>query len=223
MQKNYFMAMVCMVALSACTKEVKLRPESATLYAGDSIQVTVENAGATPRLVSEDVFVASVSETGWLKARHVGETTVRCDYDASSTTAELAQCKVTVQPRYEYYTEPISDWTTTRAQLIEQLGEPSIDNGEMLVFGNPNKDDFIYLYYLAEGKIIQSNIVHKSLTVDEAEAFLSERYAAMEDEPRSYMDADDEDGATKYVYVQQGTMNPMGMVVMVTYSMAGEE
>ncbi len=43
--------MLCVAALCACTtKGVQFTPEQATLYAGDSIQVSVKNAGATPKL-----------------------------------------------------------------------------------------------------------------------------------------------------------------------------
>ena len=222
MKKNHFIAMVCMVALCACTKEVKFNPENATLYAGDSIQVTVENAGATPKLVSENTFVASVSETGWLKARHVGETTVRCDYN-TNTAENIARCNVTVQPKYTYYTEPIIDWTTTKDQLIEKLGEPSIDQEEMLIFGDVSKDDFVYMYVLSDDYIVQSYIVHKTLTLAKAKEFLNERYAPLEEEDdTTYIDADDEENAKMYVHVEQGNVNPLGNVVLVIYTTATE-
>ena len=225
MTKNHFIVMLCVAALCACTtKGVQFTPEQATLYAGDSIQVSVKNAGATPKLMSENPFVAMVGETsGWIKARHIGETNVYCDYDANSTAVDRARCKVTVQPRYTYYTEPITDWTTTKEQLIAKLGKPTVSQGEMLLYGDVLKDDCIYMYYLNEDHLVQSYVAHKTLTKKEVEDFLLERYSLEPEEGVVYMNSDDEDTATTFVAVEEGELPQFGHLVLVVYTMADDE
>ena len=233
MKKNISMVLMGMVALCACTKQVKFKPENATLYAGDSIQVSVENAGATPKLLSENTFVATVGETsGWIKARHVGETNVYCDYDANNTAAEnVAKCKVTVQPRYTYYAEPLTDWTLTKEQLIEKLGEPTrddVENGDgYLSYGDITKDEFIMVYAIGDGRLYRAFLLHKKLTMKEVQPFLSERYAPVPDSESDFtvvfMNADNEDDATMYVMAQEHATNYVDDPILVTYTYAGDE
>lgn len=226
MRKNISIILLGVAALCACTKKVAFSPDTATLYAGDSIQVSVKNAAATPKLLSENAFVASVGEaTGWVKAKHVGETNIYCDYDANSTAAEnIAKCHVIVQPQYTYYTEPITDWKMTRAELIAQLGNPTTKQGEILVFGDIRKDEYVTGYYLIEDHIVQAYMAHKSLKMSEARAFLSERYAEVpEEDGNVYMNAESEDNATMYVMVQEGTTNVVEHLLLVTYTCADED
>ena len=226
MKKNISIILLGVAALCACTKKVAFSPDTATLHAGDSIQVSVKNAAATPKLLSENAFVASVgATTGWVKAKHVGETNICCDYDANSTAAEnIAKCHVTVQPRYTYYTEPITDWKMTRAELVARLGNPTMEPGEMLVFGDIQKDEYIMVYYLIEDHIVQAYMAHKSLKMSEARAFLSERYAEVPEEDGSvYMNAESEDDATMYVTVEEGVAGSIGRLLLVTYTCADED
>jgi len=233
MRKNISMVLMGMAALCACTKQVKFTPGNATLYAGDSIQVSVKNAGATPKLLSENTFVATVGETsGWIKARHVGETNVYCDYDANSTAAEnVAKCKVTVRPRYTYYTEPVTDWTITKEELVEKLGEPTADYMEdgdgYLRYGDITKDEFIMEYGFGGGRLLGAALLHKKLTMKEVQPFLAERYASV---PESddyftavFMNADNEDDATTHIVAQEHATNCIDDPILVTYTYAEDE
>ncbi len=222
MKKNISMVLMGMAALCACTKQVKFNPENAMLYAGDSIQVSAENAGATPKLLSENTFVATVGETsGWIKAKHVGETNVYCDYDANSTAAEnAAKCKVTVKPRHEYYKDPVTDWTLTKDELIAKLGEPTmqrdVDGDTFLQYGKVTmkpttgqmifEDNYITLYYLVDGALEEIFVAHSAMTLAEAKEFLDERYTLSPDweegDDLEYFNADNEDDATMYIDVE---------------------
>lgn len=222
MKKNISMVLMGMAALCACTKQVKFNPENASLYAGDSIQVSVENAEATPKLLSENTFVATVGETsGWIKAKHVGETNVYCDYDANSTAAEnAAKCKVTVKPRHEYYKDPVTDWTLTKDELIAKLGEPTMlqehDGVVMLQYGkvgnNPTTgklsfiDDYVTVYYIVDGAMEEIFVAHKNLSMAQVKEFLDERYTLYPDweegDDLEYFNADNEDDATMYIDVE---------------------
>ena len=244
MKKNISMVLMGMAALCACTKQVKFTPQNATLYAGDSILVSVENAGATPKLLSENTFVATVGETsGWIKAKHVGETNVYCDYDASSTAAEnVAKCKVTVQPRYEYYTEPVTDWTMTKEELIEKLGTPTqqneVDGVVILQYGevktNPATggmtivDDYVTVYYIVDGVFEEVIVVHKDMTVAQTKQFLDERYVLYPDweegDDLAYINAENEDDATVYIeaYPDEDGMVASANAMLVSYYPLGE-
>lgn len=240
MKKNISMVLMGMAALCACTKQVKFNPENAALYAGDSIQVSAENAGATPKLLSENTFVATVGETsGWIKAKHVGETNVYCDYDANSTAAEnAAKCKVTVKPRHEYYTEPITDWSLTKDELIAKLGEPTMlqnhDGVVMLQYGKVNTnpttgklsfiDDYVTVYYIVDGAMEEIFVAHKNMSMAQVKEFLDERYALIpgweEGDDLEYINAENEDDATVYIEVEpggDGTMAEANAMLVMYY------
>ena len=233
MRKNISMVLMGMAALCACTKQVKFTPQNATLFAGDSILVSVENAGATPKLLSENTFVATVGETsGWIKARHVGETNVYCDYDANSTAAEnVAKCKVTVEPRYEYYTEPVTDWMLTKEELIAKLGKPTkemVEDGDGHVYyGDMNSDDCVIMYAFGGGRMYRAYVGHKKFTKKEIIPFLAERYTQLPLEDTNgeviFINADTEDDATVYVQIDEGEEEPIGHLLIVVYTIANAE
>lgn len=68
---------------------------------------------------SDNVFVADVSQTGVVTARHVGETKVRIGN---------AECKIVVSPMYSYYDEPLNDWGCSIDDIRNVYGAPRWSN-----------------------------------------------------------------------------------------------
>lgn len=215
--------LIAAVALCACNKN-KFTPETATLYCGDSIQVSMKNE-PTAQLASSVPFVASVGANGWVKANHVGEAKISVDGYMSSfsenggskriTTSVNDYCLVTVKPRYEHYVEPLTDWNMTKEDVMEKLGKPT--NMEMefgdgiLRYGNVETDKYITYYVFEEYKLAGSVIRTDQLTEKELRDFLNERYYtdSREDE------IDDE--LNEYFYYNSDVEDEIDMVIQLDY------
>lgn len=217
------MLLIAAVALCACNKN-KFTPETATLYCGDSILVSMKNE-PTAQLASSAPFVASVGANGWVKANHVGEAKISQDAYTSSytenggskriTTSVNDYCLVTVKPRHEHYVEPLMDWNMTKEDVMEKLGKPAEMEMEFgdgyLLYGNPETDKYVTYYLIEDYKLAWSVIVTDQLTEKELRDFLNERY---------WTDSSEDDISSElneYFYYNSDNEDDIDMVIQLDY------
>lgn len=215
MAAKSFVLSTLIVALCACNKS-GLTPTTATLYCGDSIQLSFDGEPAVG-LASNAPFVASVSETGYVRANHVGQTRVLpAMYSNVGPKYGLQdECNVTVMPRYTYYEEPQYQYIgQSQADVIAAVGQPaSVQNIEgdiFLTYGDIDKDDYVVTYAFSDNRMYAAQVVHKTLTEKQLREFLNERFsfAGYDDTTQEYLylNADTEDAATLLVlaYFSEG-------------------
>ena len=214
--------LIAAVALCACNKN-KFTPETATLYCGDSIQVSMKNE-PTAQLASSVPFVASVGANGWVKANHVGEAKISVAAYMSSYSENGVKhtkistddyCLVTVKPRHTHYTEPLTDWNMTKEDVMEKLGKPTemqVEFGDgALLYGNPETDKYVTYYIIEDYKLTWSVILTEQLTEKELRDFLNERYYtdSFEDEIN--------DELNEYFYYNSDNEDDINLVIQLDY------
>ena len=149
-----------------------------TLYSGEEHQIeAVSNFPIT--YLSENEYVATVSDDGLIKAQKVGETTINVSCD--DVTEKIS---VEVLAEYDLYPEPIMEWGRTRESIISELGEPdaNLSNSIGYFFYSPNAPVLMYVFD-ENDKLESSSVFVKTVFSSELAAFLLERYVyASQDE-----------------------------------------
>ena len=222
LMRKGMMLLIAAVALCACNKN-KFTPKTATLYCGDSVQVSMKNE-PTAQLVSSVPFVASVGANGWVKANHVGEAKISVDAYRTTYSGNGVKktdittndyCLVTVKPRHEHYVEPLTDWNMTKEDIMDKLGTPTemqVEFGDgTLLYGNPETDKYVTYYLIEDYQLAWSVIMTDQLTENELRDFLNERYFT-----DSYED-EIGDKLNEYFYYNSDVEDEINMVVQLDH------
>jgi len=183
MRKEFtlLISVICLTIIS-CTKDedVKLTVDTSeiALYSGEEHQIeAVSNFPIT--YLSENEYVATVSDDGLIKAQEIGETTINVSCD--DVTEKIS---VEVLAEYDLYPEPIMEWGRTRESIISELGEPdaNLSNSIGYFFYSPNAPVLMYVFD-ENDKLESSSVFVKTVFSSELAAFLLERYVyASQDE-----------------------------------------
>lgn len=183
MKKILTILCLCM-AFASCSKDeepLALNTTSVVLYAQDEHQITTTN-GTNVSFESENPYIATVnSTTGKVTAMTIGKTTIRVNSDQGS-----ARVSVEVKPVYNTYTEPCTDFSKTKSQIISMYGTPDSESGSTIIYLH-NKTKHFADMYLFDNKLSSSAAVIPQDYAVEAMKFLLERYWVLGAEDGVYM------------------------------------
>ena len=224
MQKVFLIlaAMLSAFAFTSCSSDddstVSLAESAVTLKVDENKQLKA--SGNVKKWGSENEFIASVSIRGLVTANHVGETQVMANGSNGS-----AICKITVQPKYTYYIEPLCKEGITKSDVKKyekrNLRSESTDglfyNGEntLVTAVAYQFDSNGYLKYV----LLMIPHHNSSVLAQQLINFLLERYNPVADIDGVYtfIDANSVKTANKIVYMEvapQGYYN----YISVTYA-----
>jgi hypothetical protein len=174
--KKYLVLFVALFTLVSCSKddddEITVNQASVELYSKDFHQITTNQAN--PTYSSENEYVAKVSTSGMITAKHIGSTFI----DINGTR----KVEVTVKPKYDLY-EPLHDFNMTKSEVIAKRGTPTDIDDTLIIYKNPhvNINFELYSFKKSTGKLSYSSVIYPF------EGYVTNNYALAERyEPFTY-------------------------------------
>ena len=121
---------------------------------------------------SSNEFVASVDRSGVVRANHVGDA-----YISAFIGNEELVCQVVVEPIVDIFQEPILAFGESKRYIYNEEWRELIEETRDYLWFEDSDVDF-YKYMFEFNKLIQAGVTIKprSVTVDELNLFLDERY-----------------------------------------------
>lgn len=171
MKKLCFLSVAAMLALNftACTSNDEDTPNvdtsAKTIYAGDSVAITGANT-----ISSANEFVAFPTSGKYVKAFHVGKTTVLVNKKHS--------IPITVKGRYNTYNDPIMEWGCSRSYVEQrqtQGTKAANSTNETLFYENANRA-ILLAYNFENGKLASVATLVSTTHSSELAHYLTERY-----------------------------------------------
>ena len=141
MKKIAFIALFSALLLTCCTKEqraLEVTPKSISVYADETMQLTTKNVEGRCKYTSSDDYYATVSATGLVTGKKVGETVIEV-----SSSGRLVKVPITIMHRYSLYPDVDDLVGATVSDVFKVMGgsdyESSVSSsGEMTyLFRNP--------------------------------------------------------------------------------------
>lgn len=177
-------AMVLSLAFVGCSKDddgddiITLKDTQKVLHYGDTYQIEAQSR-ASVSYASEDEFHATVSETGVVTAKHVGETKVRV-----SNGTYRADLNVIVTPKYAIYPEPNVKFGDSQSAVKEAMGgdknTPSKQDETTLIYDNSSSAaPRIGFLFDDNGMLTTYSVYVKVNASDHLADFMTERYSFM--------------------------------------------
>lgn len=166
------MAMALPLLLLSCTgNKLELTENSTTLHFGDEYQIkAVSESDITYESLNE--YHASVSETGLVSARFIGNTDIAV---ASGKDKEMFH--LTVAPEYNTYPEPQITFGQTKNEIENAIGKADDDGGNSLTYVNySSKATGLICLFDDNGKLKSYAVLVKTEYTGELANFLAERY-----------------------------------------------
>ena len=156
---------------------ITLAETSATLHSGETYQIQAECENPIT-YTSENEYHASVSEEGEVTANFVGSTTIMLESETDSVTFE-----VTVEPMSNLYPEPEIEIGATKEAIIEQFGQPAVEDEGILGYYNYSENAMMLMVMFDESEVVTDYaLVLDPSFEDELDTFLGERYLFVQEE-----------------------------------------
>ncbi|MDR2920091.1 MAG: Ig-like domain-containing protein [Tannerella sp.] len=154
---------------------IKIKNSKIEMVAGDSEQINV-TSDLSLSYTSEDEYYATVSSTGVITAKRVGETNIIV------TNAEAAaKVSVIVSPKYTTYPDPDFMFGETRSNVIKKHGTPDTETDDAVLYdGYSTKAPIIIYTFDASNKVSGVGVMIGTTYTEELAAFLAERYVMLE-------------------------------------------
>jgi acylphosphatase len=177
----YVTAIVSLTLFAACSKDdgdLKITSSrNIELTSKNTSQIECSDSKAT--YASENEYVATVSTTGLITAKRIGETYIDVNGQKS--------VKVTVTPVYTDFTEPQLLFGATKDEVFAKVGTNySVSDDNDIAYKSTNGIIKGYLYLLKDGKVEAVAMVVNSLYVDNLTDFLLERYVPVTISEKDY-------------------------------------
>lgn len=194
---------------------IKIQNPKIEMVAGDSKQI---NATSDLKLnySVEDEYYASVSESGLIDAKRVGETNIIVRNDQKSE-----KVNVIITPQYKTYPDPDFMFGETRSAVIKKLGTPANETDAAIAYeGYSTKAPLIIYTFDESNKVSGVSVIVGTTYTEELAKFLAERYVMVKgtgDITLIGFDHLDEDKATLGVAVSLYNTT-YWMVVYLPYS-----
>lgn len=199
--KKLFAILCLCVTFASCSDslddEFKLNTNSVSLYVQDGHKIS--SNGTHVHYESANPFIATVEDTGYVKAITIGKTFI--NIKAKQGTAQLA---VEVKPKFYTYTEPCVDFSKSISTIKTIYGTPDSEssNGDVIMYVyESNPKHFANIYLFDNDRLIASCAIIPANYGPEALNFLSERYKFIgyKDEQYQYINNTDIKKATMVV------------------------
>ncbi len=208
--KKILFALMCTFAVLAtgCQEKVSdtgivLNETEVILNSSNEYQITAESP--TPiTYSSENEYHAVVDEHGLVTAMFVGETDIVLD-----NRSDTKRVKVIVEPKYNLFEEPITDFGITKEELISRLGEPDLETDETIGYLSSSSVAPMTMYAFQNGALNVCGVIVKSQYSGELGAFMAERYllAGEDDGSFAFVNALDADKVTMGIMLQLYNLN----------------
>lgn len=165
------------ISLNSCDKtpatpEMTIDPASVETHAFDTIIMSVTGAPAEVTYETANNYVAYVSNDT-LYTLFVGETAV-----TATSGDQKATCAVKVTPEYTLFTEPITEWGCSTADLKTKHGGEATEQEGTILYVQDETNGVMELYQFENGALSSSMLLAAATTRNQdITNFLAERYA----------------------------------------------
>lgn len=172
---------VLVFTLSSCEKEkanlISVAVLEKTFNFEDEYQIEATSKSAISYTV-ENEYNAKITQTGYLTAGRVGETTISLNNSEDQKTF-----KVIVKPKYNLYPEPNIKFGATKNSIISQFGSDYIETEGNIAYSNYSNTAPIILFLFDASKKLESYaIIVESIYSSTLGSFLVERYLPVKEE-----------------------------------------
>lgn len=179
MKKSLLIALISATTFFGCSKSdpdtIVLNPSEVTLKKGSTHQISVTSK-STLTYETENDFHAEVTTEGKVTAGYVGETNI-----VVKNAEDSKMLKVTVEPSLTLYKNPELDFTMTKTQIIQKLGNPNLTNGQTIGYETGSQVNPLVMYLFDESNKLKSSAVAISTTyTSQLGDHLRERYVAVD-------------------------------------------
>ena len=177
--------MLLSAILLSCSKDdpvLTLNALTATMFAHEEYQITTTN-GTNVTFESKNPYVAKVDNMGKVRSLTIGTAIIDVNSDQGK-----AQVLITVNPKYNTYTEPFRDFTKTKSQITSVYGTPDVETTNGIGYYYDNNNVHIADMYLFTNGILSSStaLINQDYAVD-AMQFIGERYLPLDSSDGIYM------------------------------------
>lgn len=169
----YVTAIVSLTLFAACSKD---DGDGFNITSSKSVQLTsqktsqIECSDSKATYTSENGYVATVSETGLITGKRIGETYIDVNGQKS--------IKVSVTPVFTQFVEPQFLFGATKDEVYAKVGTNySLSNESGIAYTTTNDRVRGYIYLLKDGKVSSVVMVASSSYFSSLTDFLLERYA----------------------------------------------
>lgn len=162
------------VGISSCNKTANMTidPAKATLHSGDTVLLSVVGAPAEVSFETTNNYVAHLSGDT-LFAFFVGEAVV-----TATSGDQKATCAVTVTPEYTLFTEPVTEWGYSAAELKAKHGGEATEQEGTILYVQDQENGVMELYQFDNDALASSMLVAAATERNkDIVYFLVERYA----------------------------------------------
>ncbi|MDD2960626.1 MAG: hypothetical protein PHR45_00900 [Muribaculaceae bacterium] len=163
-------ALFSLLSLMACSSDDDLE-----ITSEKNIELTRENTSqikcSDPKatFISENEYVAIVSDKGLIEAQRIGETRIKIN--------GKNMINVTVKPVYTQYKEPLLTFGATKNEIISKAGNNyKTPNATSLVYKFSNGPVIAHAYIFENGKCTGSGMLVSTYYTETLTEFLLERY-----------------------------------------------
>jgi hypothetical protein len=170
--KKLFLSFLVSLSLFACKKEPVLTLE--TSYATlKSMETVLINASGFDnyQFSSEDEYIAAVSDKGVVTALRIGKTKI-----IVRAEDKVAYFNVDVNPKYNFFSEPLTEWGISRAQLISKLGNPDTSTSDGVGYMSNSTIAPASVYIFDSKGLVASSVLVDSDYSSQLGSFMAERY-----------------------------------------------
>lgn len=175
-----------LVAMNSCDKtpatpEMTITPATVETHAFDTILMSVTGAPAEVAYETTNDYVAYVSNDT-LYTLFVGEAAV-----TATSGDQKATCAVKVTPEYTLFTEPITEWGYSTAELKTKHGGEATEQEGTILYVQDETNGVMELYQFENG-VLSSSMLLAAATERNKDItnFLAERYAYAGEESGAY-------------------------------------
>lgn len=175
---SMFVAIAAMVAFSACSSDnddergLSIDKSNLSLKVSETSRITSSKGGTW---VSDNEFVATVSNNGDVHGVHVGEATVSVESGGSR-----ANCTVKVLPQYSTYTEPTFAWGENanyiRSKESRAYNRSFTSGGINFDVYNGSGKERLISYGFVNNRLTTIMVSISEEYANELEEFIKERY-----------------------------------------------
>lgn len=161
-----------LVSFSSCSNdkdEPKVSiPQDQTMTVGTTIDLKVGGSWT-----SSNTFVASVNNSGIVKAEHVGS----CILENGKQS-----CRIQVSPKSKFITEPILEWGISKSEIISRCGSDYKATDNAIGYSTGIYKNPLIMYVFTNDKLSAAAILVSTNYTETLVDFLLERYAPLSQE-----------------------------------------
>lgn len=184
----------------SCSKDdsantsISLKSVEKNLFCGETYQI---EAASTSEITytSENEYNATVSSSGLVTARFIGETNVTLTNGNDSK-----KIKIVVNPHYSLYPDPCLNFGISKSEIIAKYGTKFEEKDNGICYSNYSIAAPLVMYFFDTNNKLKSTFVAvKTAYSSDLGAFLAERYMLADKGNRIFINSTDPKKATMLI------------------------